>query len=397
MKLSLRLLTLTAAMLLPMGAVAAMANVTGITADIAAGGRVRISWQKPAGEVSAYRVYYSHASILQNGGKYDDFETVPGTQTDFTFATNPQVSTLFASVLAVNPQGEESPLFMEEASVNLQGSFSQLSSQSTSTQDAVLRLLTVRAVSATGVILNFSQNVVIDPQTAAQAFDISDGSGAQLVMRRLVIDGKTVTIHTVPQVRSRVYLVRVGNAVQGRTDDGRAAPLDPQQTPVLFTGSPDGIAAGTSSSSTTTVPGGARDVTALRLTAIPDANGTYTVEASWMNPAGITGLRVAQTSDGGKNFWAEQQLSADTQMLRVRNVPGGSFGIRIRTIGTDSGVSQGTFSSIDLPRTIPQPTRPTGGGSTRLPNSGFGLAAAVILAGAGTGFWEMRRRRAQVA
>jgi hypothetical protein len=408
MKLSLRLILLTAVMLLPSAAMAAMENVTGVTASLV-DGHVHVRWQKPAGDIAQYRVYYSHASLLQNGGKYDDFETVPGNATQYVFPTNPPVATLYVSVIAVNTQGEESPLLAQEATIQLgQGgtASAQPASRSADAQDSFIHLLTARAISATGVILNFSHTVNIDRVSALTAFDIRDASGAQLRLRRLIIDDKTVTIHTEPQVRGRLYIVRLGASLRGWVIDDMRLSIDPQQAPMFFAGSPDGIDPGTGTrssvgSSTGQVGGGARDISGLRLTGVPDAQGTYTIEASWMNPADILGLRVAQTADNGETFWPEQQLAADTQMLRVRGVPGGTFGIRIRAVGKDNALSPGAYATLDLPKTgaekpLPTPSR-TPVGSTGLPNSGFGLAAAVILAGAGTGFWEMRRRRAQVA
>lgn len=403
LRFSLRLAALSAALLIPAAATAQMAGVRGITATLV-DGKATVRWQAATGDVAQYRVYHSHASILQNGGKYDDFETAPGTATEYTFSSNPPVPTLYLSVLAVDRQGNESPYFLEEVALNLsQGGSPQAPSPmpaSTGAQGATLRLLTVRAISATGVTLNFSQAVVVDQAAAMSAFDISDASGAKLQLRRLVLDGKTVTIHTQPQVRNRIYVVRVGAGVSGRTEDKRVAPLDPQQPPVLFAGSPDGVAPGSVPSvpqqtSGAQTGGGPRDVSSMRLTGIPDGQGTYTIEASWVNPAGIVGLRVAQTADQGATFWPEQQLAADTQMLRVRNVPGGTFGIRVRAVGTDNSVSPGVYTTIDLPKTAsrtPKPTVPDR--STGLPNSGVGLAAAVILAGAGAGYREMRRRRA---
>lgn len=412
-----RLTILSALLLFPAAAAAAPANVTGIAAALE-DGKVHVTWTKlDATDLAQYRVFYSHTSILDNNGLYDDYEQADASASELTLQTVPPVDTLYVAVLAVDTKGEESPLFQEEASVALRpgGAPAQPASQPASAQggqaaqpageqDQELRLLSARAQSATGILLSFSQNVVVDPAKAAQAFDVRDQNGAVLGLKRLVIEGKTVILHTVPQLRGVVYAVRVGASVTGKTEAGQAVALDASQGPVLFTGSPDGIDPAAVPAQTEP-----RDITTLRINASPDGQGAYTVEATWMVPAGATGLRVSQSADRGATFSAERDLSPDTQTLRVRGVPPGSFGVRIRTVTADGRQSRGVTDFLNLPALsasplmgsifgpAPRPSTPLPAPvrSTTLPNSGIGLTAAVSMAFALATGQRMRRRRTQ--
>src|SRR3989344_4868941 len=104
----------------PLPALAAPSLVTGIQGTYE-NGQVRVRWEAPAeaGDIAAYRIYYSRASILQNGGEYEDFETVSGTRQEFILTDFPKARALFLSVLAVDQNQEESPYFAEEAKVDI--------------------------------------------------------------------------------------------------------------------------------------------------------------------------------------------------------------------------------------------------------------------------------------
>lgn len=93
-------------------------NVKGVTANLASDTLV-VQWMPvndPA--VTKYRVYYSRASIMDNGGDYDDFVETISNQPSYTFSNVPyKGKALYVSVMAVTAQGVESEAFESEASV----------------------------------------------------------------------------------------------------------------------------------------------------------------------------------------------------------------------------------------------------------------------------------------
>lgn len=370
-------------------------NVSGITAA-ASGNNVVVSWNKVTDQpISQYRVFYSHASILEQGGLYDDFENTDGSASSLTLQNVPPVATLYVSVLAVNASGEESAAFVEEAKADLipVGSAPTTSSQTASsvTNGQTLKLLSVQALSATGVLLTFSHVVDVPADNAADAFVIANGSGVTLRATRFVMKGTQVTIHTVPQERGVVYQVQVGSQVVGKGVDSKSVALEKNQVPMLFIGHKSGGAAGASALS---------DVSNLRLRAQAQTHGTYTVQATWLPlPAGAaTALLVYQTIDGGKTYSEPVQMPGTAGGVNIPNVTAGRFGLVVRSIGTDGTASKGVMQSIDLPGTK-SPTSVFQGSTiaprtpktTGLPGSGPELTLALMLTGAVMGYRRMKR------
>jgi hypothetical protein len=429
MKTSLRLTLSVLSLGLPLLALAAPSNVTGITAAVDTEG-VRVTWEKVGGDIANYRVFYSHASILNNAGLYDDFEEVSGTETSHVLRNIPQASDLYVAVLAVDMNGEESPYFTEEAHVALASgpeapvssvpvampssvasadsmepaSSAPASVPATSSAPAMpqsdeLRLLSVEVVSSTGVILHFSHTVTVDPARATEAVTIETASGTKLPMKRFTIQGKDVHVDTAEQERGIVYKVTVGTAISATGSAGQKLFVSPDDAPVLFSGHPTGKEPSSAPSSVAGTPDQRSEVTQLRLRAQPTGK-TYRVEATWQPAAGdVKGYSVAQTTDGGKTFGSAKTVGPDGRDIIVSDVPGGSFGMRIRVIYTDDSVSKGTVQTIDLPRAGGTAGSVTGGGSTSLPNSGPALWLAIAAAGATAGFLQTRRKQpaAQVA
>lgn len=416
MKLSSRITAAFALALIPLTvALAAPGNVTGVSGALE-NGKVTVRWQKPAGaEPISYRIFYSRESILQNNGLYDDFEAVPGSQTQYVFPALPYpTSQLYVSVLAVDAAGEESPLFVEEARISMDGSpapaQSSRSSAAATASSApapiapgVIRMLSARAVSATGVVITFSDSVVVNQAAAASAFIIRDASGSTLRVARLVIQGTEVTLHTVPQVRNRVYRLEAGAAVSGRNAQGGTLQLE--QGSVLFMGHQTGLATslpvqGASSASSRGtmgpwLPAGAEDVRNLQLRA--QAQGTmYTVEASWTAPsAAVREYRVSQTRDGGRTYSQSQTVAGTANGVKIAGIPAGSFGLLVQAVYPDGTVSRGTLQSLALPAkggtqgSVVPPTNGTGS----LPSSGIAVAFPLLLSGAGVGLQIWRRKR----
>lgn len=397
---------------MPLMAYAAPASVTGIKASLESG-KVRVTWQQATGDIASYRVFYSRASILGNGGLYDDFDTVEGSVNTHLLQNIPPSNELYVSVLAVDSKGEESPYFLEEAKVMLNGgaatsvarsSVAAATSSVTMSRAASVgagstdgfRLLSAEAISSTGVVLRFSQTISIPANQALDAIVIENGSGQKLQLRRFIIENSTLTVHTEPQRGATVYRITVGQNVTATAPNGTLLRIAADQTPVLFMGF--GSASATSSVATT--PTQKNDVTQLRLRAqVKDKK--YSVEATWQAAAGagITGYSVSQTTDGGRTYSTARTLNASATAIKIDGVPSGSFGVMVKTIYAD-GTSRGVMQSINLPTlsgggqggviTVPLPG---GNGPSNLPSSGPALWLAIAGTGAAMGAWKTRNKK----
>jgi len=417
----LRLSLACVSLCLPLAAAAAApGSVTGIEATLQ-GGKVFVSWT-PLNDtsVSAYRVFYSHASILSNNGSYDDYDTVEGSVNSYTLANTPISPMVYVSVLAVNADGEESAYFAEEASVSLNGGQAAssvapvtsmpttVSSELSVPQGSAQQLLSVRTLSATGVELTFTQPVTIDPAKALEAFTIKTGSGDALTITRLTVEGTVVRLDTLTQERNIAYVLTVGDGVSGVDPfTGAATPLDSMQSPMLFMGDAAGSAPNAAFSSSPTVssampiPSGA-DVSAFALRAQSEGNNLYTMQATWQLPADSTlaGIRVLQTTDGGETFGNPRTLEKNTSGITVPHVPSGSFGLRVQAVYVDGSLSAGIEKIVDLPRTGTTPVTGNvtpGKPTTGLPQSGPGVLVVLLMTGAATGYAVMKRKAQQMA
>lgn len=376
-------------------AAAAPANVTGIRATLDGNG-VRVFWESAGENIVAYRVFYSHASILKQNGLYDDFDSVDGSQTTHLLQNIPPGPELFVSVLAVDRNGEESPFFMEEAHVLLGGNdappaiSAPAASSSAPAGSGVLRLLSAEAISATGVLLTFSHPLAVSPNAPEEIITIEYGSGARLLVTRFEINATILLVHTTPQEQGAAYRVHVSNAITGLDAGNAAVALDPDQPPMLFLGSLDG---------TQPAPLPAQEVTSLRLRAEPSADGRFTVEATWVPPVRgeIQGYAISQLQGGA--VADPKRIAADVATVRIPGVPAGTFGVRVQTVGSDGTLSDGISQTIDLVASLappaPQPSIPTPRvpPAAPLPQSGPTAWMAITLAGGIVGWNIVRRKR----
>lgn len=383
-------------------------NVTAIRAQVV-DGKVTVYWNPVQAPVKNYRIFYSHASILEQGGVYDDYEDAPGTALEHTLSSVPPVSTLYVSVLAVAPDGSESPFFTEEARVEL------VPSRGTPQNDAspqplppspqaaidspVLRLLTATSTSATGVTLAFTHPVSIPEQFRDEAFIIQTGSGTDVPVVRYRLEGNLVLLDTVQQTPGRVYQVQVHPSLAGKTPSGSLVPQEAATAPLLFTGL----------QADATIP----DVQNLMLASKPGTNG-YSVEATWTVPQGtIRELQVQQSTNGGRTFGAPTRMDTSSKGVTIPGVPGGTFTLLVRVVGSDGSLSRGVQQTIALSgaaassssraATTVSSARSSVASSKAstpaskpgtLPQSGFGLAAIFALSGAATGMRFVRKKNA---
>lgn len=397
---------------------AAPDNVTGIKASLA-NGKVTVTWNPVAGqEIANYRVFYSQASILKEGGLYDDFDYADGTANSYTFPITPSVDTLYVSVLAVNKQGEESPYFAEEASVALRGAVSSAAASSvasvTSSKAAssaavstapssTLKLLKAEKASSTGVLLTFSDALLPLTGSANTIFSLEYGSGLTLDIAKASVSGSTILLTTKQQATGTTYLLKVIGPVSGMNAAGNMVSLDPQQTPVFVQEK--------ASSSSVAALGDHPDVTNLRLRATDEGSRRYTVDASWNAPdaAGVDGFIIAQSTDGGRTFGPSLRVSGTSRGVSIPHVAAANMGVSIRTAYKDGQVSKGIFQSMTLANgqvTSSAASRSTvrppvgsvtgqNGNPSSLPESGVNIWALLMLTGAVVAWKRMRLQKAE--
>lgn len=420
MKTSLRLSLSLLAVALPMAALAAPGNVSGVAATVQEDG-IHVTWNQANGDIAAYKVFYSHASILNNAGLFDEFEVATGTDTSHVLRNVPASNDVYVAVLAVDSQGDESPFFTEEAHVVLgdasatsseapiampgsavtssaTSNIASIASATSSTasvmaNEDVLRLLSIDVVSSTGVVLHFSHDVAVDPAHATEALVIETASGTKLQMKRFLIQGTDIHVDTAVQERGVAYKVTIGLAVSATGSAGQKIAITPDQAPVLFSGHPTGRmpSASSASSSTATSAPERTEVMQLRLRAQPTGKA-YKVEATWQPATGAVGYSVAQTVDGGRTFTEAKKLKPEERDLMIPDVPAGSFGIRVRAIYTDESLSKGVVQTIALPKISGGTTGSVTGGSSELPNSGPALWVAIAAAVSAATWLQMKRK-----
>jgi hypothetical protein len=249
-------------------------NVENVKA-VFAEGKLTVTWSdvaSPSG-VASYRIYYSRKSILGNQGNYDDFEETVGAPAAYTFKTiPPNDGKLFVGVLAVSPGGVESDGFASEASVDIsakpniqtpdpsgepipiappvpipnpemplptipepQPTVEPLAPSQPavppSTTDQPLTILSVSAVSETGVLVTFSKPIATDG-AAITAFAITDTGGTALGITSIQVSAENVLIQTAAQEPQKTYVLGIVENV--RAQDGTNATQS--SPPVIFQG-----------------------------------------------------------------------------------------------------------------------------------------------------------------
>lgn len=174
-------------------------------------GKLTVTWTAPqnADDVSFYRVYFSHESIVGNDGNYDDFERTNGPETTYSFTKLPLPSPkIFVAVLAVNAAGQESEGFETEASIEPSSSLnSSAAPEMPATSTALpMSLISVSAVSQTGILLTFTKTLATMAPLSTEEFFVTDISGAILEIRSVTVSGSTLLLSTSVQESDKEYL-----------------------------------------------------------------------------------------------------------------------------------------------------------------------------------------------
>ncbi len=413
--------------LTPVSALAAPPSVTGLKADYK-DNAIMVSWNASEDlTVAYYRIYWSRQSILENGGRWEDFAATAGKEPAYQLRDFPQAPSLWIAVMAVTTYGEESPVFTEEVKVDLFGgtassaqSSAAVSTSSVSTDSPAssassvssasssmpltFDLLSAQAVSATGVLLTFSMPISIKATDAAKAFTLIDASGSLLQARKITLKDNTMLIVTLPQRRDMQYIVSVSDVV--KSPSGKS--VSPARSQLTFMGHLNGLTAESAQNQQQNVL--VQDVANLNIRAEQQLDGTYTVTATWLPRdavANITAYQIQQTQDNAQTWSEAQTVPSNTTSIRVAGVRSGMFGFIVKVIGSNGLFSRGTYGSIELPAFDPgQPPQnqpPLTGNVTnppvvipkppRVPQTGAPEVLVVLLAGLAGGFHTFKKRQ----
>lgn len=330
-------------LLWPTVSAAAPAAVEGITASNVSG-NAKVEWESVE-EAVFYRLYHSNRSILENSGVYDDFIETNGALTEYYLDGSMLSDRVFVAVLAVDENGEESPVFLKEASVVLKGnavteenvsleeaepreeSASSSSSEESETltvatpaeqqpteqassvaeeqpavpewqapvSDGKLHLLLAEATKPTEVLLQFNVFPMVEPDAAPTAFSIVNGDGVPLRILSIYIQEEFIAMQTETQTIGELYQIMLSEPLMSTT----GGPLDEVNRKAVFIGHPEGTtvrAAASSSVATTfetfepTIPekqcnpedvARVFPVSGLRLRSTEQDDGNHTLSVSW--------------------------------------------------------------------------------------------------------------------
>lgn len=379
-------------------------NVKSVQAT-SGGGTMTILWSPVPGAVS-YRVYYSHESILENAGNYDDFVQTPDSQMIYVFQDPPlQSEKIYFGVLAVDRNGNESegfevetfidtPAPPPESSASSEPTPEQSSSEPTeilpvqetpaeempsgenptSTAEP-MGIAAVEVISATGVLVTFTKE--IDPGAIMNPdyFLITTSTGMTLAVRKVDMHGKQVLLSTDSVAPNTEYVLSLMSIIPA-ADGTNATPSEPQ---VRFRAPPSGTPPppagqqygrnpelpGPPSTPTSTgyQPAPPFDATHLGLTASLRSDGTYNVIARWSPSANADSYSLYTSKNGSPYSWNSAVQKNDTT-IQYSGIAPGTFGVRVAARARN-------LESPGIEKVI------------TLPASGLGIVGIAAVAGAG--------------
>jgi len=386
-------------------------GVSGLWAEPGQNGLVTLHWDAPQNtDIAYYRVYYSAVSILDNNGEYDDFEQTDGPETSYAFADALPADGLFAAVLAVNTNGEESEFFAEEIHLMPAAAPAPAEPQvpevvPAATPPAVnaptepLQILSAESSGTNAVRITFSGPVQVRPKSASRVFAITKAGGGALDIHTLQVNGDTVTVVTADQEPGIVYEFRITDAIleeapgliidsasQGafftgfKGSSAQPVPVSSVAEEALIREEPAGEAQEASSEPiaeagiqqaeapsqqpaeqpTAGTGSELQNVLGLRLQATPMGNGFFNIIGEWDTPSvpkEAIFLVVGQSFDAGKTFVSPHLVPPNATHVEINGIPAGHFGLIVQTMDAYGRVSSGVFESALLSGNLPMPTQ----------------------------------------
>lgn len=210
-----------------------------------------------------------------------------------------------------------------------------------------LHLLAIKIESPTEVRLVFSASPVINPEKAAEAFEIVDSEGSPIRLKSMGIYQNEAGIVTEALKGGELYEVRVKEPLFGSPD----LPLSQINRSVTFE---YGEAALQMPLEPTPLPDPTkpRDIINLRLVAVPQEDGSFTVTATWEynnKPGDFSSYIIRQSMDSGITFTEPQIIQQEVAGIELKGVYPGEFGLAINVANTAGRVSPGVFETLTLP------------------------------------------------
>lgn len=413
------------------------ANVQNVQASMVNGG-LTVTWTGVPG-AAFYRVYYSHESILNNGGNYDDFERTLAAETTYTFTKVPLTSSkIFVGVLAVDQAGNESEGFETEASADQpqvampapqtaepapepvnpapEQPAAMPQGENPTTTAEPMNAVQAEAVSETGVLVTFTKSIRDGASINPAFFVITDSGGTALRITAVTLNGPTALLTTDTQAPERDYTVALvypipasdgtnavppnplpfrgfGHAMMEQPAPAPSEPTVPDQNPppapVQQQQQPEvpyGVNPLLAPQQQPQVqPGGygqnpflagVAGPTNLDLRATPRKDGTYDVVATWNPIPGVQNYGLYTAVNGQPFAWNSQVGAGDTS-VQYRRVQPGTFALRVTGRTPQGQETTGVERGVNLPA------------------SGIGLIGVMAAAGAAAGA-RMRRRKQTV-
>ncbi len=382
-------------------ALAAPAAVSGIQA-LHQGDTIRIRWS-PVEGAHHYRVYWASQSILSNDGMIDDYEDTTGDETTLEMQAPPAGARPFYSVMAVDADGTESEVFLEESQLTEMpavdapalategeqiaeptpvaepepmpepivepvappvaapteapvlaeptASSSSEAASSLPTVPASVEIQNVTVPSNKQVKIRFSMPVRLESDAAMQTFKISDRSGKILRIFNALIVGAELTLSTEEHDTGALYRLNIaGEGLKGA--DGQS--LDDSSRSTFFLGYGSDVAADVANpvANDAVAIRTPQDISGLTATVLPDNAGKYTVQLNWRGQevsGGLGGFFVRQTFDGGVSLSESLPLPSDAAGVQIPGVSAGQFGAVVQTRNLHNFTSKGVFINVEVP------------------------------------------------
>ncbi len=378
---------------IPLGsALAAPSNITHVETHLE-NGILHVSWDAAQSDpgIEFYRVYFSHESILDHDGNYDDFDRTQGDETTFDFKALPlKSSKIFVAILGVNKDGIESGGFEAESSVDVPADAPPPEEHPADTPPPTpITIVEVHADSETGVLVLFSKQLSKTVPFTPEFFAITDLSGAALGIDSVEMRGDALLLHTQHQDATKEYLFVLLQPVPAEDDvklEKLESPLHwmafghqdappPAENPPPEEQAAIPYAQNPAPEENVNPP---EDAVDLALKVMRRKDGTYNVIAMWGASADsrhTLNSYVLSVSGNGETFEKNAVVAMNQTSVQYSHVLPGIFGVKVVARDAEGHESGGIQKVITLPQ------------------SGIGLLGITAVSGLIAGRRTQRKRK----
>jgi hypothetical protein len=273
-----------------------------------------------------------------------------------------------------------------------------------------LQLLSAQAVSATGILLTFSADIIMPPGMDSRIpFTVRDASGTILALSGARIEANTVLLITAPQKPALPYRIEIKPPIGGLTADRVPLPLDPLASIALSVGFSPSAAPSSTPPTKSSVPEQPasepkpvpeENALHVQLLAKAEGEGLYTVSVTWdpTDAARIQSFSLDRWSSTLDTDEEPRSLNASVRQALLTNTPAGRLEVNLQALDANGDVIMEETQSLELagkpPANLPAPTAAVTSSGTKpgdLPRSGPAALLLAPLIGAAVG-WNATRR-----